>query len=1250
MTDYTFRLTHSAYGTRYEVSAQLGIDTTKPTYDADSIKTVAPSAGIPKADTLYYKEEAQAEGKFRDAQSGLEKVIITGYSKEAWEDDWRAFSEELTPDGDGVVSYTLRYGVYKNLVFSAYDKVGNHVDDIKIGDTELIVVDDRKPSVAVDAKLIWSDGNFSDYDGSWTNKQIQMEVTVTNNLSGIASVQYAYVPNGTADSVNKNWVTMDAEAVSSVIFGSDDFADSAFDGPMDQPDTEGAQDAEAVIGIAPSDVKALTNAKNTRIVLDEEYFKNGIVYFKIKSKAGLVNDYDEDENSQEEIKLQQRNLNAGGMALYVDQEPAATGWYNAEFVGNEPYLSFAFPSGIEQDIVANEDPLPVNVYCQMDNTTNGASDKRILSTSIVEDANGNRKLVIGSQEGYSLLSEGVYTIYLWAADEAGNRSNTLRYEAKADYEPPKNVMIYVEGEDITRDASDGTVYFSHFYNSSVEISTSAEFGVSELGSYKICEARKSGDWNKNGTNWHSFNKDEGSFSLSPNARCFFYVVAEDQAGNETVVSSEGVVTDKEAPIGKDGTELTIRPIGENKNGFFNKDFDVEIAVQDSPTDDDCAALKEVTYLISNSEDKSNTEKIFSFNNSNPTSSQLSAAQEFEETVKIDAKDYESNTAYIEVTAVDNSGNERITQQELKIDITAPEITVTYDNNDALHEKYYQRNRTAKIHIHELNFDASDVEFEITKDGVNTPGMTPSPASWESDGDDHYAYITFAEDGDYTLTLSYTDLADNEAVYDTVDEFTIDKTKPVVTVDYNNNTPWKDIYYNTARTATITVEEHNFDAKDFVLSAVPARTISGWTHNGDTHTTTIAFTEDGEYTYSFDFVDLAGNAMAPFTEEHFKIDTVEPVVEIRGIEDQSANAGDVMPVVVVQDENFDMGGVEISLRNGRGQEVSLVRNLSAIENGYQYTLPTVTEQEDSIYYLTASGTDLAGNTSEVTYRFSLNRHGSSYDLSSMSYLVDKVYARYVDIHDLEVLEMNIDTVEKFSIYVSCNGTMLDSEESNHAPSAEGTDKIYYSVKQEGNESYGYTYTYTIYKENFAKEGVYNIMFYSKDRAGNEVNNTLNDKDAEISFIVDNSAPKVVIDGIEENELYNEDSKKVNVMTTDNFKLKDAEIYLINELGEKVQTWDYLALAGEEGKEITIEIPSSDMRQSLLFYAVDEAGNEVQSLKDNEQTPKSFLITTNPWLRYKNSAVAKGITVAVVGVVALVGAGFYYRRRKKDLGSK
>ena len=140
----------------------------------------------------------------------------------------------------------------------------------------------------------------------------------------------------------------------------------------------------------------------------------------------------------------------------------------------------------------------------------------------------------------------------------------------------------------------------------------------------------------------------------------------------------------------------------------------------------------------------------------------------------------------------------------------------------------------------------------------------------------------------------------------------------------------------------------------------------------------------------------------------------------------------------------------------------------------------------------------------------------------------------------------------------------------------------------------------------EDSIYYLTASGTDLAGNEVNNTLNDK--------------------------------------------DAEIYLINELGEKVQTWDYLALAGEEGKEITIEIPSSDMRQSLLFYAVDEAGNEVQSLKDNEQTPKSFLITTNPWLRYKNSAVAKGITVAVVGVVALVGAGFYYRRRKKDLGSK
>ena len=41
-----------------------------------------------------------------------------------------------------------------------------------------------------------------------------------------------------------------------------------------------------------------------------------------------------------------------------------------------------------------------------------------------------------------------------------------------------------------------------------------------------------------------------------------------------------------------------------------------------------------------------------------------------------------------------------------------------------------------------------------------------------------------------------------------------------------------------------------------------------------------------------------------------------------------------------------------------------------------------------------------------------------------------------------------------------------------------------------------------------------MFYSRDAAGNEVNNTLTEKKAELTFIIDNTAPTVVVEGVED----------------------------------------------------------------------------------------------------------------------------------------
>ena len=123
-----------------------------------------------------------------------------------------------------------------------------------------------------------------------------------------------------------------------------------------------------------------------------------------------------------------------------------------------------------------------------------------------------------------------------------------------------------------------------------------------------------------------------------------------------------------------------------------------------------------------------------------------------------------------------------------IDKTIPVIYVTFDNNSSQNGKYYKDPRTATVRIHEHNFRASDVKINqtanIQKGNVSAPGVS----GFGGGGDDHSASINYSNDGNYTIEVNYTDLAGNPAKVVKVDEFVIDRTKPVVkfvTPDKNN---------------------------------------------------------------------------------------------------------------------------------------------------------------------------------------------------------------------------------------------------------------------------------------------------------------------------------------------------------------------------------------------------------------------------------------------------------------------------------
>ena len=137
--------------------------------------------------------------------------------------------------------------------------------------------------------------------------------------------------------------------------------------------------------------------------------------------------------------------------------------------------------------------------------------------------------------------------------------------------------------------------------------------------------------------------------------------------------------------------------------------------------------------------------------------------------------------------------------------------------------------------------------------------------------------------DVKVVVTATDNAGNKTKDDehTI-SLVIDKTPPEINVKYNStaNNGAKNGYY-TSRTATVTVTERSshFDGADatkgIIISAVDAKNnkvsdaykISGWTtvkndsnnHDKDTHTATIKFEKDANYTFAVSYTDKAGNA-------------------------------------------------------------------------------------------------------------------------------------------------------------------------------------------------------------------------------------------------------------------------------------------------------------------------------------------------------------------------------------------------------
>ena len=469
---------------------------------------------------------------------------------------------------------------------------------------------------------------------------------------------------------------------------------------------------------------------------------------------------------------------------------------------------------------------------------------------------------------------------------------------------------------------------------------------------------------------------------------------------------------------------------------------------------------------------------------------------------------------------------------------------------------------------------------------------------------------------------------------------IDITKPIINIEYDNNAADSGTFFRESRRANVTVKERNFDdslvnitlraTNDGADIALP--TVSGWTSSGDRHTATIAYQRDGLYTFDIDVTDKAGNTSADFTEQTFYVDTTAPTLEITGVADRSANNGDIIPVVSYSDTNYDDAQVSITLTGAMRKGVALDGSYADQHNGKVFTFKNFAKEKevDDIYTLAATLTDKAGNTTEKTILFSVNRFGSTYALSAATEQLNGSYVQTPQ--DVVVTETNPDALQNIRITLFKNNQTIILQE--------GTD---YRIEVRGGNGQWYEYIYTVLAKNFADDGVYRLTFYSEDAAGNIAENTLDTKKQEIGFGVDKTKPNMVVTNLESDTTYPLENLTVSLSAGDNLLLQSVVVYL-DDYSKAYKTWtaeEIAAIVADQG-EFTFDIPGdSTGAHQVKIVCTDAAGNE----QTEEIT--NFYVTTNLFVRYYNNKPlffgSIAAVVVIAGVVIALAAG---KKKKND----
>lgn len=460
-----------------------------------------------------------------------------------------------------------------------------------------------------------------------------------------------------------------------------------------------------------------------------------------------------------------------------------------------------------------------------------------------------------------------------------------------------------------------------------------------------------------------------------------------------------------------------------------------------------------------------------------------------------------------------------------VDKTLPVISVSYDNNDARNEKYFNAYRTATVTVTEHNFDVNRVTITGTASLDGNAVKFPD-ASWSNSGDTHVATIKYDTDADYTFDISMDDMAgnkSNEANYGSSvapKDFVVDTTidKPVISGVENGNSykdsvlpkiDFSDINFKDVKVTLLRTRKDEIN-KDVTSDYINVSTNDKGGSFAATEDTFKKIQEnDGIYTLSVQITDKAENTSSD--EVTFTVNRFGSVYSLGTYLSNDLNDKYVQSIdndIVITEYNPDRlveGNLDVVVtRDGSPVEYGdgeltispVVNELAKIGSSgwyqYEYTISKNVFTDDNgnpidgIYKVYVGSEDTVGNKSE----------NISYDESSVLFRLDHTAPTIKSVSGLDKKIVNadeqkvsyevfdaigIDSIDVY--YYDGNGTRVDHIRSTDKGSTDVTDVL--------SDLTNYTGSFTIGSSTTSEP----VRIVIKDLAGNVTDTDSKDFDVD-----------------------------------------------------------------------------------------------------------------------------------------------------------